>query len=117
MDALAALFDMSAHAHGGHYYSSCHYNCGWDMLTGIALIVLVPSLYQLAKASLMDMKSMKDYGVAAGTLSFCALVVIAALFLGPIIVILLIIAGIVALFWAINAWDDWQKKKQGAGTR
>jgi hypothetical protein len=109
---FAILFDMSAYARGGHY-SSCHYNCGWNLLNGFALIVLVPILYQLAKWALTGMQPLKDYGVAAGVLSFCVLVTGGALFLGPLLVVVLIGGAIVLFAIGASSWSDWQKTKRG----
>jgi len=116
MDALSATFDMAAHARGGgHYTSSCHYNCGWDMLTALSLFVLVPCLWILAKISLTGIKSLKDAGLAAGVLAFCALVIVASIFLGPVIVILIIVVGSFIIISTLSSWEEEKKKKQEKG--
>jgi maltodextrin utilization protein YvdJ len=116
MDALSTIFDMAAHARGGgHYTSSCHYNCGWDMLTALSLFVLVPCLWILAKTSLTGIKSFKDVYLAAGVLAFCALVIVASIFLGPVIVILIMVVGGFIIISTLSSWEEEKKKRQEKG--
>jgi len=116
MDALNAIFDMAAHARGGgHYTSSCHYNCGWDILTALSLFVLVPALWILAKTSVTSVKSLKDAGIAAGVLAFCALVIVASLFLGPLIVLVAIVVVVVIVVSTLSSWEEEKKRKQEKG--
>jgi hypothetical protein len=101
MSNLWSLLDSSAYARGGHGgYSSCHYNCGWDILTAFALFLLVILLYQAAKFALTQNKNAKDIGVSALILLACAGVAIGALFIGP----LLMLGGIIAVVIALFAW-------------
>jgi hypothetical protein len=40
MPDIGTLLDMSAHARGSYGgYSSCHYNCGWNMLTALRAFI------------------------------------------------------------------------------
>jgi hypothetical protein len=49
-----ALFDMSAHARGGHGGSSCHYNCGWNMLLALCAFILFGGVWAIIKGAWKD---------------------------------------------------------------
>ena len=108
MEAMAALFDLSAWARGGHSYSSCHHSgCGWETLSAVAGFFLMVMLYQLAKGMMSE-----GWGPGIIAVSFCAVVLLGMMFIGPIGVIGLLIGGAV-LFWkGAEAWGERQKKKE-----
>jgi hypothetical protein len=91
------LLDTSAHARGGFVgHGSCHYNCGYTLINAFAGIVVIVGVYGLAKLAFQEAnakRNPKSVAASAGLLLFCICVLIASLFLGPVVVIVGIIAG------------------------
>jgi hypothetical protein len=103
MPDIGALFDMSAHARGGHGgYSSCHYNCGWNMLSALCAFILFGGVWAIIKGT------WKDGGFIWGSLAIAlgGGVAIATLLIGPVV----IVGGIIAVVVAVVAWMSREKK-------
>jgi hypothetical protein len=92
---------MSAHArwHGG---SSCGHNCGWNMLSGLCAFALIGGVWALIKGAFAE----GSFILGALSLVFGGGILIAALFLGPVV----IVGGIIAVVVAVLAWVLRDKK-------
>lgn len=93
---------MSAHARGGHGGSSCHYNCGWNMLPALCAFILFGGVWAIIKGA------WKDGGFIWGLLAiaFGGGVAVATLLIGPVV----IVGAIVAVVVAVVAWMSRDKK-------
>lgn len=98
---------MSAHARGGHGYSGHSHVSGWEILSAIALIILVTVLYQVAKLSFSEV------GFFVGVLVLAAIagLLIACLFVGPILVVVGIALCVTGYIWTLTHWSERQKTK------
>jgi len=101
MPDTLALLDIAAHArwHGG---SSCGYNCGWNMLSGLAGFLLLALGYGAMKLSLdgAGESGFVSFLFIVAAVLFCIGLLVAVIFLGAIIVV----AGIAAILGLFYWW-------------
>jgi hypothetical protein len=104
MATILGWLDMSAHARGGHGYSSHSHVSGWEILSAIAFIILVTVAYQAAKFSF------SEAGFFVGILVLAAIagLLIACVFVGPILVVVGIALCIAAYIWTLTHWFERQ---------
>ena len=93
-DGLVGLLDISAQARGGGGYSSCHPNCGADMLSAFAGIVLIIVIYCALKPAFQDAYEKRNalrYHIALRRQCVCIVALIGTLFVGPVGIIVIVI--------------------------
>jgi len=105
MSSYLTFLDMSAHARGGHYYSSNNHISGWEVLGFIVFVFLAMAIYQTAKLSLSTGGFFLNLGVLVGIGG----ILVACLFVGPIVVVV----GIgICLYLGYHAINWWTERKQ-----
>jgi hypothetical protein len=101
MTHIWGWLDTAAYARGGGY-NSCHYNCGWNMLSGLAIIVLIGVCCALIKYAWMERRFVP--GILAFVL--CGGLLVGVAFVGPVVMVV----GTVAMVALLLSWM-WREKK------
>jgi hypothetical protein len=91
--------DTAAYARGGGY-NSCHYNCGWDMLSGVSAFILL-GIGLAALNYVWRERSIMGAVVAVGV---CVGLLAGISFVGPIVMVVGLAAAVIGLAsWMFRA--------------
>jgi hypothetical protein len=91
--------DTAAYARGGGY-NSCHYNCGWDMLSGVSAFILL-GIGLTALNYVWRERSIMGAVVAVGV---CVGLLAGISFVGPIVMVVGLAAAVIGLAsWMFRA--------------
>jgi hypothetical protein len=105
MSTFWALFDISAHARGGHGYSGPH-TTGWQILSFFAGFYLLAGMYAILKHTLLE----GGLFINVAVIAVGAALLMTMLFLGPIIVIAALAAITAGGFWLFSKVSERVKR-------
>ena len=93
MASIWYWLDTAAYARGGGY-NSCHYNCGWDMISGVSAFILL-GIALTALNYVWRERSLVGGFVAVG---LCVVLLAGVTFVGPIVMVVGLAAAVVSIF-------------------
>src|SRR6266404_6239829 len=92
-------WDTAAYARGGGY-NSCHYNCGWDMISGVSAFIL----FGIALTALNYVWRERSFMGGVVAVGICAGLLAGVTFVGPFVMVVGLAAAVVAIFsWMSRA--------------
>jgi hypothetical protein len=92
MASVLYWLDTAASARGGGY-TSCHYNCGWNLLSGISAFIL----FGIGLTALNYVWRERSFIGAVVAVCVCVCLVAGVSFVGPIVMVVGLASAVISL--------------------